>query len=331
MKNNKKATLLLLAAAALMLCLVLVVGLVSCRNGGKNAAKIGICFRQSERDPEYSRLLKERLTAAGYRVSVADAGNDQSRQNAQIQEFIEEKCALLVIEPVMISAGEQIAGQLIQAEMPAVFVNYEPEADVLQLSERFSYVGCQEDKHGDMQGQLILQTEKKGDLNGDGIISSLIITGPEDDRNARLQAEGCVRALSGGEKTVNTVATLWGEWTKESGRKLCAGALSQYGRDIEVIFCGSDAIAQGAAEAIGNGGWKVGTDYYLAGLGGTEAGLQMILTDDLTGTVVRDRLGQCEKVQQVIGQILEGEVVEDKYYVNCMPVSSDNANEFLPE
>lgn len=330
MKNDRRATILLLAAVALMLCLVLV-GVVSCRNGNKNAPKVGICLRQNERDPQYSRLLKDRLTSAGYRVTVADAGNDQSRQNAQIQEFVEKKYALLVIEPVIISTGEQLAGQLMQARMPAVFVNYEPDAEVLQLWERFSYVGCQEAKHGDMQGALILHTEKKGDLNGDGIISSLIITGPEDDRSARLQAESCVQALTDAGETVNTVATLWGEWTEESGRKLCADALAQYGRDVEVIFCGSDAIAQGAAEAIRNSGWKVGTDYYLAGLGGTETGLEMILSDELTGTVAQNRPGQCEKVQQVISQILEGKAVEDKYYVNCMPVSSHNINEFLPE
>lgn len=329
MKNNKRSVLLLLSAVALILLLVLVLSLASCRNGKKNGPMVGLCFRQSDKDPAYSHLLQERLTAAGYRVSVADAGNDQSRQNQQIEKFIKKEYEILIIEPVMVSAGGEIATQLKQAQMPAVFINREPE-DALEQGELFSYVGCKEELHGILQGKLILQSDKKGDLNGDGTVSCVVITGPEDDRNARLQAEGCVKALTDGGQKVSLMATLWGEWTKESGRKCCADTLAQYGRDVEVIFCGNDTIAQGAAEAVIAGGWTVGTDYYLAGLGGTEEGLQMLLTGNLTGTVIQDLPRQTQQVLQVVEDLLQGNPVEKKYYVNCTPVDRENVDHYLP-
>lgn len=330
MKNSKRSTLLLLAAVALMLCLVLVVSLVSCRNGKRNMPLVGLCLRESN-DSVYSDLLEDRLEEAGYRVSVAEAGNDQSRQNQQIDSFIKKEVAVLVIEPVMVSAGEEIGGKLKQAQVPAVFVNYEPEGETLELWEGFSYVGCQEEQHGILQGNLILQADNKGDLNGDGIVSCLVITGPEDDRNARLQAEGCIKGLTDGNQKVSLVDTLWGEWTKESGRKRCADALAQYGRDIEVIFCGNDTIAQGVAEAVFSGGWKIGKDYYVAGLGGTEEGMQMLLEGSLTGTVAQDMAGQTQQVIQVIGALLQGNTVDKRYYVNCAPVDISNVDQFYSE
>lgn len=324
MKDDKKTRILLLAAGLLILCLVLAVGLAFCAGGNK--PKVGICLRQSDENPEYSRMLQDNLKKAGYRVSVADGDNDQSRQTEQIGKFIEKEYDLLVIEPVMVSVSTELAEQLKTAQMPVVFVNYEPEAAALELWDRLSYVGCQEELHGQLQGALILGTEMKGDLNGDGSISCLVITGPEDDRNAQRQAKGCVQALEAGGMTVVTVETLWGEWTLESGRKLCANALSRYGKDIEVIFCGSDAIAQGVAEAILAGGWNVGKDYCVVGLGGTEAGLQMVWEGQLTGTVAQDLEGQCGQVTEVIGMLLNNEPAEKKYYVNCTSVVAEEAN-----
>jgi methyl-galactoside transport system substrate-binding protein len=328
--KNKQLSLLILSLA-LILVLVLTVCLVSCQNKQKHAPKVGLCFRQCDASAEYCRQIRQTLDEAGYQVSVADAMNDQSRQTEQIQKFIQDGCALLVIEPVMVSTSEQLVDQVMDAQIPTVFVNYEPEAAALDRWERLSYVGCQENTRGTMQGSLILQTPNGGDLNGDGTVSCLVISGPEDERIARLQASGCVGALTDAQLTVTTVATLWGDWTLESGRKCCANALSQYGRDIEVIFCGNDAIALGAQAAISSGGWTVGKDYYLAGIGGTEQALQAIQTGNMTGTVVEDHQSQAQQLLTVAQTLLAGETAEKRYYVNCLPVTQENAENYLPK
>lgn len=326
--KNKKLSLLILAVA-LILVLVLVVCLVSCQNEKEKAPKVGLCFRQCDDNAEYCRLVQEKLTQAGYQVSVVDAVNDQSRQTEQIDEFIQDGYDLLVIEPVMVSTSEQLVEQITEAQIPVVFVNYEPEGDALERWDRLSYVGCLESRHGTQQGRIILQTANGGDINGDGVISCLVISGPEDDMVARMQADGCVGALA--EENVSLVSTLWGDWTQDSGRKLCADALAQYGKDIEVIFCGNDAMAMGALEAVRSGGWKTGEDYYLVGLGGTEGALQAIQMGNMTGTVAEDLNAQAQQVLAVAQAMLAGETVEKRHYVNCAIVTQENVESYLPE
>lgn len=328
--KNKQLSLLLLALAVILV-LALVVGLVSCQNEKENAPKVGLCFRRCDANAEYCRLVQETLTQAGYRVSVADALNDQSRQTQQIDGFIQDGYDLLVVEPVMVSTSEQLVAQVKQAQIPVVFVNYEPEGDALEQWDKLSYVGCQEDRHGRSQGELILQTANGGDINGDGTVSCLVISGPEDDMIAQLQAAGCVGVLTGEDRPVSLVATLWGDWTQDSGRKLCADALARYGKDIEVIFCGNDAMAMGTLEAVRSGGWRVGEDFYLVGIDGTEFALQAIQMGNMTGTVAEDLNAQAQQVLAVAQGMLAGETVEKRYYVSCAIVTQENVESFLPE
>ena len=197
--------------------------------------------------------------------------------------------------------------------------------------DKLTYVGCEKDSHGIMQGNMILREANQGDMNGDGTVSCLILSGPEDDRDAQLQAAGCVQALEKAGLSVSLLETRWGQWTAESGRKSCADALAQYGKDIEVIFCGDDRIALGAAEAIRSGGWTVGKDYLLIGLGGIEQAIEAVNMGNMTGTVAEDLTGQAKQVLAVARAILAGETLEKKYYVSCMKVTAENAQAYLPE
>lgn len=328
MKNNKRSVLLL--PIALGVVLVLVLSMVLFLNTGDRSTRVGVCLRQNE-NREYSSRLNTALKEAGYRVSIADAGNDQSRQMEQISRFVKEKYDLLIVEPVMVSTSRQLAAQIAEAEIPTVFVNYEPQSDALNLWEGFSYVGCEEQLHGYMQGQLILQTGSRGDINGDGAVSYLVITGPEDDKVAQLQAAGCANALEDAEITTNEVAVQWGQWTRESGRKQCADALAQYGKDVEVIFCGSDQLALGALEAVWAGGWNIGTDFLLVGVGGTDGALQAIRMGHMTGTVVQDMDGQVQQVLAVAEKLLKGESVEKQCYVNCTGTTQQDLEEKLSQ
>lgn len=329
MKNQKLSLLIL--ALALLLVLVLVVCLVSCQHAQNNAPKVGLCFRQCDANAEYCRLVRETLNQAGYHVKVVDAMNDQSRQTEQIGKLIQDNYDFLVVEPVMVSTSQQLAAQITEAQIPAVFVNYEPDGAALEQWDKLCYVGCLKDQHGSLQGDLILQTKHKGDINGDGTVSCLVLSGPEDDILAQLQAAGCIDTLADAHLSVSQVCTLWGDWTLESGRKRCADALAQYGRDIEVIFCGNDAIALGALEAIRAGGWKVGADYYLTGIGGTEQALQAILMGNMTGTVMEDPKAQAQQILSVAQALLSDQGVEKRYYVNCTVVTQENAENYLPE
>ena len=308
---DKKKGLLMIIALVLVVVLVLVLCITSCEEEQESKLQIGLCLRQYEEDPRYGQLLQTRLSELGYEVQLQDAKNDQIRQTEQIDALLEEGVVLMVIEPVIQDTAEATAALLMEKNVPAVFLGSCPET-ALEKWDRLSFVGTAEDQLGQMQSKIVLQAPNGGDLNEDGQISCLVISGPEDDISAKAQAEDCLDALVQEGLIVDRIDTSWGEWTQDSGRARCAKALSQYGRDIEVIFCGNEEITLGALEAVQAGGWQIGRDYLLVGVGAEEK----LSAGAITGTVVSDPEGVAQQVLTVAQSLINGEPVEKEYYVN---------------
>lgn len=317
---DKKKLWMLIGAVALMLIIVLVVCLSSCQEKQGRLPRIGLCLRQYEEAPEYGQKLQESLTEAGYEVSIYDAGNDQTRQTEQIKTLIDEDAVLLVIEPVIGDAVEETVSILMGKNVPAVFIGNKPE-NALGMWNRLSYVGSMEDQLGSLQGKIILQAENRGDLNEDGQVSCLVISGPEEDVIAQNHAQDSIGALVGEGLVVDQISTSWGDWTEDSGRMRCAKALSQYGKDVEVILCGNEALTLGALEAVRSGGWQIGRDYLLAGVGAEEK----LQTDSMTGTVLYDLDGLAQQVLSAAQALINMEAVEKEYYVNCRTIIGETA------
>lgn len=313
----------LLGALVLILALVLVVLSGAPSEGqDKNLPLIGLCLRQYEAAPEYGQLLEKTFTEAGFRVMCMDAKNDQTRQTEQVADLVKAGAELLVIEPVITDAAADTAQLLMENNIPAVFIESKPEA-ALEQWDRLSFVGYPEDQLGVVQGKIILQAKNQGDLNEDGLVSCLVISGPEEDMKAQLQADGCMDTLVKEGLIVDQIDLSWGEWTAESGQMRCAKALSQFGKDIEVIVCGNEAITLGALEAIKTGGWQVGRDYYLVGVGAEEK----LLTNEITGTVVYDLPEIAKQILSAAQALINGETVENEYYVNLKTVTAEKASE----
>ena len=308
---DKKKLWMLLLAVALVLIIVLVVCLSSCQEKQGKLPRIGLCLRQYEEAPAYGQKLQTCLTEAGYDVSIHDAGNDQTRQTEQIKTLMDEDAVLLVIEPVIADAAEETVSILMENNVPAVFIGNKPE-NALSMWNRLAYVGCTEDQLGSLQGKIILQAENRGDLNEDGQVSCLVISGPEEDMLAQNHAKDSVGALVDEGLVVDQISTSWGDWTEDSGRIRCAKALSQYGKDVEVILCGNEALTLGALEAVSAGGWQIGRDYLLAGVGAEEK----LQSDTMTGTVLYDLDGLAQQVLSTAKALLKEEAVEQECYVN---------------
>ncbi|MFI0422242.1 LacI family DNA-binding transcriptional regulator [Spongiactinospora sp. 9N601] len=89
------------------------------------------------------------------------------------------------------------------------------------------------------------------------------ITGPRRFLAAVQRAAGLTGALA--EAGLRPVAEpLFGEWSEEWGRQ-AAGILLRARPDVDAVVCGSDQIARGVAEAMGEHGRKVPDDVALIG------------------------------------------------------------------
>ena len=295
---------------------------------------VGICIYKFDDNfmTTYREALEAILTEKGYDVTVVDGNNDQAKQTEQINTFITQGVDALIINPVMTSAASSIISAVKDAEIPTVLINREPEAADMAAYDKLVYVGCDAAQSGTFQGELILDTENKGDINGDGKVSYIMIQGDPENIDAQLRTEYSVKALEDAGVEVEQLDLQRGDWDQNKGQEICANDLSQFGDKVEVVFCNNDAMALGALEAIKAAGRTVGEDIYLVGVDALDAALDAVSAGTMTGTVLNDAQSQAEMAVQCMEDLLGGKTYaegEQSIYVDYVKVTQDNVADFM--
>ena len=286
-----------------LLALLLALWLAGCST---DKVKIGICLGREE-DSWFTQAVSHTWDPAKYDLVTVFAQSDQARQERQIEELLRDGCDLLVIEPVMADACQQIVTALKEKDIPVIFIGKEPEAQVLSLWEKACYVGCDRALASRLQGQVILETADRGDINDDGVVTYCVINGPEDDLDAQARLLHCTQLLAQQGVELELLECYHTDWSRQSGADRCGVLLSRYGRDVEVLFCAGDALALGAADTLQKNSWKVGEDLYLVGCGAEPEALCLVESGLLTGTVGPDAQALVAQLEQTARLLLTGE------------------------
>ena len=294
---------------------------------------IGVCIYKFDDAfmTTYRNALQEILEGKGYTVTFMDGKNDQAEQNNQINNFIAQGVDALIINPVMTSAADQIIATVKDAGVPTVLINREPTAEQMSAYDKLVYVGCDARQSGTMQGELILDTENKGDINGDGKVSYIMIQGDPENVDAQYRTEFSVKALTDAGIEVEELDLQRGDWDRNKGQEIAQNDLAKFGDQIEVIFCNNDDMAIGALQAIQAAGRKVNEDIYLVGVDALDAALNEVAAGNMTGTVLNDAQGQAEGAVAAMEELLGGKTYasgEQSIYVDYVKVTPDNVADF---
>ena len=294
---------------------------------------IGVCIYKFDDAfmTTYRNALQEILEGKGYTVTVMDGKNDQAEQNNQINNFIAQGVDALIINPVMTSAADQIIATVKDAGIPTVLINREPTAEQMAAYDKLVYVGCDARQSGTMQGELILDTENKGDINGDGKVSYIMIQGDPENIDAQYRTEFSVKALTDAGMEVEELDLQRGDWDRNKGQEIAQNDLAKFGDEIEVVFCNNDDMAIGALQAIQAAGRTVNEDIYLVGVDALDAALNEVANGNMTGTVLNDAKGQAEGAVAAMEELLGGKTYaegEQSIYVDYVKVTPDNVADF---
>jgi methyl-galactoside transport system substrate-binding protein len=299
-----------------------------------DGGKVGVCIYKFDDAfmTTYRNALEEMLTEKGYEVSVVDGKNDQAEQNNQINNFITQGVDALIINPVMTSAADQIIDLVKTAGIPTVLINREPTAEQMAVYDKLVYVGCDASQSGTMQGELILDTENKGDINGDGKVSYIMIQGDPENIDAQLRTEYSVKALVDAGVEVEELDLQRGDWDRAKGQEIAQNDLTKFGDEIEVVFSNNDDMAIGALQAIQAAGRTVNEDIYLVGVDALDAALNEVKAGNMTGTVLNDAVGQASGAVEAMEELLGGKTYaegEQSIYVDYVKVTPENIDEFM--
>lgn len=323
---NKK---IYIAAAAIVVLLLSIVVILLGVDWNKT---VGICYMEKtdESNAAYRETLEQTLLQQGMEVLVTVADSDPSKQLSLIRELTDRHCDALIIEPVL-QEEAALLEELSRTKVPTVLIG-RPLDDALVESYPFiTAVGVDDTQPGKLQAQMVMNLPDGGDVNGDGIVSYMIIQGPEEDHLATLRTATFRQALGDAEKESEMLTIGYGDWSAESGLQLCQQEMAAFGKDVEVIICGSDRMALGAAQAIEEGGWQLGQDVYLFGIGADEEVLQLIRDGKITGTVSSDIDLQINAVLKTLINQLGGQSVSNQSDMRQLTVTKENVESFLKE
>lgn len=293
----------------------------------EDAPKIGVAIYQFSDNfmtlyrAELVRYLTEECGVPAENITVMDGKNDQAEQTNQIDAFIADNVDVMILNMVQPSSAASVIQKADAAGIPVIFINREPTAEDMALNGNFCYVGADARQSGTFQGQIIAETENKGDWNGNGVVDYVMIMGDPENVDAQYRTEFSIKALEDAGLTVKKLFEQRGDWDQTKGQELAATALSQYGNDVDVIFCNNDAMALGAYQAIVDAGRVVGQDIYLVGVDALDECQAMVADGTMTGTVLNDHMGQSHTAADVALLAAKGEKMEKYYWVDYVKVT----------
>ncbi|MEA4938300.1 MAG: galactose ABC transporter substrate-binding protein [Christensenella sp.] len=259
--------------------------------------------------------------AVKYEVTIVDGKGDMAEQTNQVDTFLAQGVDVLIVNLVQSSSAATITDKAKAAGVPVVYINREPSADDMKAWDKICYVGADARQSGTYQGEIIASLPNKGDQNGDGVVSYVMIMGDPENVDAQYRTEFSIKALTDAGIKVEELFKQRGDWAQEKGQELAANALAQFGDKIDVIFCNNDGMALGAYQAIVAAGRTVGTDIYLVGVDALPECVQMVKDGTMTGTVLNDHIGQSHTAVDAAVKYIMGETVDTYLWVDYQKVA----------
>ena len=290
--------------AACILIFALLAALAGCKEEAP-VSKVGILLKE---DSTLDTVLWEAdLKAKGYETVLPPAPGNQAQQIEQVKELCVEGTKLLVIEPVIAAVAEELAQPAIDAGIPVLFVNFHQTAPT--LTGNVSFIGYNIDTSGVLQAQLLEKLPDGGDLSGDGTVGYAVLTGPKDHKDVESQLEGLKSVLGKGSMLISKHT----DHSFEKGYNLGSDLLSTYGKDMEVIFCASPELAEGALKAVSEAGIQAGKDIYIVAMGHSQALTDLIEAGSVVGSVYTDEDEYISAISDLIFAMLSGDAYEYQY------------------
>ncbi|WP_320127491.1 galactose ABC transporter substrate-binding protein [uncultured Sphaerochaeta sp.] len=223
---------------------------------------------------------------------IADSMNDQSKQNDQIDTYINKGVQALAVNLVDPAAGGTIVAKARKAGIPIIFFNKEPDKSVIMGYDKCWYAGITSAEFGIQQGQMIVDAWKKNpqwDKNGDGAIQYVLLKGEPGHPDAEVRTTEPIRIIKEAGIGADELELQTGMWDAAKGKDLMETWLAKHGDSIEFVICNNDAMALGAVEALKAAGYFTDGKYMpVVGVDGLPEAITLIEKGQMLGTVLNN-------------------------------------------
>lgn len=316
MGNMKKGLILSLSmASALMLA-------AGCSNsttgaGGSGKPTVGATiYKFDDNFMSYVRRAMDKEASGKVNLVLNDSQNDQAKQMEQVDTLIAKGAKSLAINLVDPKSATTIIDKAKPKNLPVIFFNKEPDAQVLKSYDKAYYVGTNSSEAGVIQGQMIAKlweaNKAKWDKNKDGKIQYVLLKGEPGHPDAEARTKYVIDTLKGKGIETDELAMDTAMWDATKATEKMDAWLAKYSDKIEFVIANNDGMALGAISSLEKAGYFTGDKMMpVVGVDAIPEALEMIEKGKMVGTVLNDAKNQGAATVDLAANAANGKDVTD--------------------
>jgi ribose transport system substrate-binding protein len=267
---------------SISLCTLAVVSLVACSRqasqdgnaaaGSQQPGRPTIGLSISTLDNPYFVALRDgaraEANAQGLNLITVDAQNDAARQISNVEDLIQKKVSVILLNPTDSNAVANVVKEANAAGIKVIALDREVDGATVSVSIASNNVAG-----GEMAGKALLAR-----IGGKGNVVELV--GIPGSSAARERGAGFDEALES-DPAVKLAAKQPANFDRAQGLSVMENIL-QRDHDIQGVFAQNDEMALGAATAVNEAGLK---GVAIVGFDATPDGVAAVKSGELTATV----------------------------------------------
>jgi ribose transport system substrate-binding protein len=197
-----------------------------------------IGMSQANNAEPYRQVMNNDVKSAakkvkGFKVTVADAAQDNSKQVSDVENFITQQIDLLIISPNEAKPLTAVVKKAYDKGIPVIVLDRKVEGDAYT-----AFIGGDNVEIGRKAGEYYAKTLLP---NGGKIVE---IAGLPGATPAKERADGFREGIKSNPK-IKIVASQPGDWLREKGQSVMDALLKSH-PDMDAVYAHNDPMAEGA-------------------------------------------------------------------------------------
>ncbi|MCR4675404.1 MAG: substrate-binding domain-containing protein [Lachnospiraceae bacterium] len=288
---------------------ILVLGCFSaCGSSSKSGSSSGsgkYLFVNTDTEDTFRASLAEAITAAaseaGITLDYQESGNSVDQQKAIIEEAANNGYSGCICRLADVNTALQM--EVAAGDMPIVFVNNEPDSDLLKDSE-YVYVGSPEEDAGTFEAEYVWET-----LGKPSSLNLIIIKGEKGHSATEGRTKAVLNYFKDNSVEANVTFSDYADWSTETAYDYMSVATA-VGAKYDAVISNNDSMALGVVEYMEDNGIST-KDIPVCGVDATTDGCESIANGGMQFTVLQSAEGQAQKAVEAIKAMGSGNSVLD--------------------
>ncbi len=242
---------------------------------------------------------------------ISDAQQDNAKQVADMENFIQKEVDLIMISPNEAKPLTAVVEKAFKAGIPVVVIDRKVLTD-----QYITFIGANNYNIGVAAGKYAVKL-----LNGKGNIVE--IWGLKGSTPAKERHDGFLKGIEG-NPDMKIIYDQDGAWLRGNGKDIMENALQRFEK-IDLVYAHNDPMAIGAYLAAENVKRNKEMHFLgIDGLGGPEGGIQAVANGQLDATFLYPTGG--DVAIQTVHKILKGEKVEKNIELETKTIDKATAS-----